>query len=110
MDWLEVAKWLSTLDPGDVTPFGEEILFAVLYILGLHKEFHVWGGTHKIVKEQLATAIKERDAEREARMKLQAEFDKKTDDEVVARLELVALRKERELSAWQKPFTQERQA
>lgn len=108
MDWLEVFKWLSTLDPGDVTAFGELIVFVVLYILGLHKEFHVWGGTHKIVKEQLATAIKERDTEREARMKLQAEFDKKTDDEVAARLELVGLRKERELSVWSRPPTPER--
>jgi hypothetical protein len=110
MEWVEVVKWLSTIKPGEVTVFGSWLIFAVLYLLGLHKEFHVWGSTYKIIKEQLATAIKERDAEREARMKLQAEFDKKTDDEVAARLELVSLRKERELSAWSRPPIPERPA
>lgn len=103
MEWVEVVKWLSGLNPGEVTVFGELLAFIVIYLVGLHKEFHVLGSTHKVVKEQLATAIKERDAEREARVKLQAEFDKKSDDEVADRLELVALRKERELSAWSRP-------
>jgi hypothetical protein len=107
MEWVEVVKWLSSLKPGEVSVFGVLLAVAFLYLFGLHKEFHVWGGTHKIVKEQLATAIKERDAEREARLKLQIEFDKKTDDEVTARLELVSLRKEREMSAWSRPPTPE---
>lgn len=108
MEWVEVAKWLSSLKPGDVSVYGLTVLYLFLYLLGLYKEFHVWGGTHKIIKEQRDTAIAERDAEREARKLLQTEFDKKTDDEVTARLELVALRKERELSAWYRPPTPER--